>query len=163
MGDRAEDARRMTEHMLKREIQRLETATPEEQLAAFALVCVHCGVTLPAPLTRGPDRRIEYHSKFCPGRAARPDDCNEPGCLSNACLRLDVPNPLEAPLPEGWTRSVVVRAPETSPRVVLRCPEHPLPVGGIVTIGGVQVCPKPNHCSGAEGAVASEPAPAGDI
>jgi len=64
------------------------------------------------------------------------DDCAEPGCPSVACVFN-----VNDPLPERWTRTV--ESGSGPPRIRLRCPSHPLPPGGIVTIGGKQVRPFP--------------------
>lgn len=62
--------------------------------------------------------------------------CNEPGC-ANVALGYNVYGDA---IPEGWTPTVV-SSPPAPPVVRLRCPTHPLPPGGIITMGGKQVFP----------------------
>lgn len=69
------------------------------------------------------------------------DACEESTCTRTAQLRLDVPHPLEGQLPVGWTSIVVTE--QGKPRVALRCPQHRLPPGGVITIGGKPVSPAP--------------------
>jgi hypothetical protein len=69
--------------------------------------------------------------------------CDELGCMSSV-------SNVDDPLPKGWTRTVVSGySPESPSRVSLRlrCPAHPLPPGGIVTMGGKQVSPPPQTSS----------------
>lgn len=65
------------------------------------------------------------------------DACDAPGCESVACVY-----DLADPLPEGWTR-VVISGPPARSKIALRCPVHPLPEGGVVTVAGQRVSPAP--------------------